>query len=117
MTDPQSAPRRQSRPWLRLLHLLWALPLATLLSAPLLFLAAISECGISGCGGGGFGVATGGRIYVPLFTWGIGGVFFLALIAAPWVRPWRLRLAIGLIVGVLIGLIFTVGIASQAVNR
>jgi hypothetical protein len=79
-----------------------------------LFLAAIGECGISGCGGGGFGVATGERDTVPLFTWGIGVVWFFVLAAAPWLRPWWLRCGIALIVGLGMGAFFTSAITSQA---
>lgn len=111
---PDADGNEQRRPFLRLLHLLWALPLATVISLGLLFVAAIEECGISGCGGGGFGVATGGRAAVPLFTWGIGVVWFLILAAAPWLRPWWLRCGIAVVVGLALGAFFTSAITSQA---
>ena len=40
------------------LHLLWALPLAVLLSLPSVAIAGISWCGISGCSSGGWGIDT-----------------------------------------------------------
>jgi len=101
-------------PFLRLLHLLWAVPVAAMMSLGLLFAAAISGCGISGCGGGGYGVATGYREFVPVFTWGIGAVWFLFLAFAPWLRPWWLRCAIALVIGLAMGAFFTSAITPQA---
>lgn len=112
MTKTGEVDRRH--PFLRLLHLLWAIPLAAVISLWLLFQAAIAECGISGCGGGGFGVATGERGMVPLLTWGIGVAWLLILAAAPWLRTWWLRCAIALVVGLAIGAFFTSAITSQA---
>lgn len=103
---------RAPHPFLRLLHLLWAVPLAVVISLGLLFMAAIEECG-SGCGGGGFGVATGGRGSVPFFTWGIGVVWFLCLAAAPWLRPAWARCLISLALGIALGAYFTAAITSQ----
>jgi len=97
-----------------LLHLFWAVPLAAVLSLGLLFIAGIEECGISGCGGGGFGVAIGGRASFPLFTWAIGVVWFLFLAFAPWLRSWWLRCGIALAVGLALGAFFTTAITSQA---
>ena len=111
---PNTDGDQQRHPFSRLLHLLWALPLSAIISFGLLIIAAIEECGISGCGGGGFGVATGGRGAVPLFTWGIGLVWFVILAAVPWLRPWWLRCGIAVVVGLAFGSFFTSAITPAA---
>jgi hypothetical protein len=113
VTEPDVPLPRTRHPLLRLLHLLWAVPLAALVSIPLLLIAKLDQCGISGCSGGGFGVDTSGRADISVLTFGVGFVFFLAIGLAPCLKPWWLRLAIGLVVGIAIGLIMTLGFTSN----
>jgi hypothetical protein len=80
------------------LHLLWSIPLAAALAILPFFFGTIGICGVSGCGGGGFGPA-----YGPDYEWispfVIVGLLFAAAIAlVPWQR-WAVRLAVGLVVG------------------
>jgi len=86
------------------LHLLWALPLAVLLSLPLVAIAGISWCGISGCSSGGWGIDTD---YVGLAVAACIGaaiVMAVALAAVPWMKPHGLRIMIALLLGALWGL-------------
>jgi hypothetical protein len=90
------------------LHLLWALPVAVLLSLPSVAIAGISWCGISGCNSGGWGIDTG---YVGLAVGaciGAAVVMAVALAAVPWMKPHGLRIVIALFLGALWGLLIAV---------
>ena len=84
------------------LHLVWTLPLAAALSTVPLYWGTLAVCGVSGCGGGGFGPS-----YGPNYEWVLAFVVVGALLAAAVVFvPWG-RLAVRLVVGLSVG-----GIAS-----
>lgn len=84
MTDPSpNKPVQSGQTSFRALHLLWIAPVILITGFVLYVYAQISKCGISGCGGGGFGVAAD-----PIGTIGaiaVAGVVAGALLAfVPW---------------------------------
>lgn len=89
-------------------HLLWTLPLGIALAAlPFLF-GNIAMCGVSGCGGGGFGPA-----YGPDYEWIIpfcvsGLAIGLGVFLPPW-GPWRFRALIGGLVAAGIAALLIIG--------
>jgi hypothetical protein len=85
--------------------LLWAVPLAFMLSLPQWFVAAFAWCGISGCSGGGFGVATGTEWLAVTLSALNGVIFAAAVFAVPWLYPTRKRALVALIAGALFGLL------------
>ncbi|WP_144016086.1 hypothetical protein [Demequina sp. NBRC 110052] len=93
--EPQ-APRRRRFAWL---HLLWAMPIATAAAAGPLFIAALSQCGISGCSGGGYGVSYGdpGEIFAEVLL--AVAILLTPIVAVPWVRSWKARLAVAVGIG------------------
>jgi hypothetical protein len=97
----------------RVLHLLWTVPLAALICLPLVFLASISLCGISGCTGGGFGVSTTDQYQTWIFV-GVIGVIFIAAVALPaWLYPRTARVLVAIAVGVSISSVLTFMYVSQ----
>jgi uncharacterized integral membrane protein len=64
-------------------HLLWTVPLAFIISIPILVVAAIAKCGIYSCGWGG---QTGWPIVTLGLCLVIGAVFAFAVGAVPWTR-------------------------------
>jgi hypothetical protein len=93
-------------------HLFWLIPLAMLLSLPLWFFAAIGWCGVSGCTGGGFGIARGHGTssYTALAI--SGALIALPLALVPWWKPWWKRVATALLLGLtfmLAGVYYTGG--------
>lgn len=97
----------------RLLHLLWTVPLAVILSAFPLFVAALSLCGISGCSGGGFGVDSSEQFLTWWMCALVGVLFGLAVGLVPWVRRWRIRLAAGVLVTFVVGGVLAAWFAAQ----
>jgi hypothetical protein len=97
----------------RALHLLWTIPLAALVSLPLVFLASISLCGISGCTGGGFGVDTDYESQTWVFVGVVGVMFFLAVYLPRWLYPVRLRTIVAAVVAVGISGALTLDYVSQ----
>ncbi|QOD05968.1 hypothetical protein [Pseudarthrobacter sp. BIM B-2242] len=86
-------------------NLLWTVPLAFMLSLPSWFVAAFAWCGISGCSGGGFGVATGAQWLAITLSVLNGVIFAVAVFAVPWLYPTRRRALVALIAGALFGLL------------
>jgi hypothetical protein len=97
----------------RALHLLWTVPLAALVSLPLVFLASISLCGISGCTGGGFGVDTDYESQTWVFVGVIGLLFFLAIRLPAWLYPVTWRVIVAVVVAVSISGALTLNYVSQ----
>jgi hypothetical protein len=86
-------------------HLWWTVPLAVLLSLPQWLVAGFAWCGISGCSGGGFGVATGTEWVAVSLSCVNGLIFAVAVFAVPWLHPTRKRAVIAITAGALFGLI------------
>ncbi|MDQ1584144.1 MAG: hypothetical protein QOF36_2198 [Microbacteriaceae bacterium] len=98
-------PGKQTHP---ALHLFWAVPVALIVGYPLWVVAAFSWCGISGCGGGGFGVDTtyaGVAIACAILA----GVLLATVIAAvPWSRGWSRFFVTRLVIAVVIGAAYAI---------
>ena len=90
------------------IHLLWAIPLAVLLSLPLAAIAGISWCGISGCSSGGWGISTDSVGLAIAVCIGAATIMAVALAADPWMKPHGLRVIIAIILGALWGLLIAV---------
>lgn len=91
----------------------WALPLAFVFALPLLALASLEMCGISGCTGGGFGVTDIGRgAVIPILAVS-GLVLGLPLVLTRWHPRLGVRLAVGLGVAVIWTGVMTLGQYSQ----
>jgi hypothetical protein len=91
-------PADEAHPSKNALHLLWTIPVAVLASLPLLFFSMIALCGVSGCGGGGFGPAYGpdAEWIVPLVV--VGVLLTGAIGLVPWASP-KVRWITGALVG------------------
>ncbi|MBT2535403.1 hypothetical protein [Arthrobacter sp. ISL-69] len=83
----------------------WAVPLAVLLSLPQWMVAGFFWCGISGCSGGGFGVATGTEWVAVILSVVNGLILAVAVFAVRWLYPTRKRALIALAAGTLFGLV------------
>lgn len=83
------------------LHLLWTIPLALVVGIPFLIYAAIDWCGISGCGGGGFGVDSSDAWQSVICCLIAGSLVFAALAPVPWLRNVRTRLVTSAMIGLL----------------
>ena len=99
MTD-QSAPQPSTAPKKRWSPLWWALPLAFVVALVPWAIAGFSMCGISGCGGGGFGPTDVARGQVIPLLAVSGGVLALPFILTRWNPRVTVRLAVGLGVAV-----------------
>jgi len=98
MTDPSS--RR------RALHLLWIAPAIIVAGFVLYVYAQISKCGISGCGGGGFGVAADPKgAFVAVAAAGLLAGALLLFV------PWSLNRQIRAVVAAVASLLVWVTIA------
>jgi hypothetical protein len=86
-------------------NLLWALPLAVLLSLPQWLVAGLAWCGISGCSGGGFGVSRGSEWVAVILSVVNGFIFAVAVFAVRWLYPARKRALIAVAAGTLFGLV------------
>lgn len=86
-------------------HLWWTVPLAVLLSLPQWLVAGFAWCGISGCSGGGFGVATGSEWLAVSLSCVNGVILAVAVFVVPWLYPARTRAVIALTAGALFGLV------------
>lgn len=85
---------------------LWrAVPLAVLLSLPQWMVARFAWCGISGCSGGGFGVATGSEWIAVILSAVNGVILAAAVFAVRWLYPTGKRALIALAAGTLFGLV------------
>jgi hypothetical protein len=83
----------------------WAVPLAVLLSLPQWMVAGFFWCGISGCSGGGFGVATGTEWVAGILSVVNGVILAVAVFAVRWLYPTWKRALIALAAGTLFGLV------------
>jgi hypothetical protein len=83
----------------------WAVPVAVLLSLPQWMVAGIAWCGISGCSGGGFGVATGSEWIAVILSAVNGVIMAVAVFAVRWLYPTGKRALIALVAGTLFGLL------------
>ncbi|MEV7132592.1 hypothetical protein AB0N24_06840 [Arthrobacter sp. NPDC093128] len=83
----------------------WAVPLAVLLSLPQWMVAGFFWCGVSGCSGGGFGVATGTEWVAVILSVVNGLILAVAMFAVRWLYPNRKRALIALAAGTLFGLV------------
>ncbi len=92
----EPAPRRIAG-----LHLLWTVPLALVVGIPFLIWAGFNWCGISGCGGGGFGVDSRYAWQSVICCLIAGSLVFAALAAVPWMRNVRARLVVSAVIGAL----------------
>lgn len=85
-------------------HLLWTIPLALLVAVPLFFLGSISLCGVSGCGGGGFGPAYGPD-YEWIVPYCLAALFVGLAVGLPAWGPKGFRLIIGGLVAFVVSLL------------
>lgn len=102
MTGPLAKQSDQSgQTSLRALHLLWIAPVICVAGFVLFVYAHISKCGISGCGGGGFGVSAD-----PIGTIGamaVAGLIAGALLAfVPWSLNRLIRATVAVVGAVLV---------------
>lgn len=85
----------------RLLHLLWAVPLALGATFFAAVMMTLSWCGVSGCSGGGFGrISDPSLSGVLLAGVAVVVVWTSLLTVAPWHRSPQVRALTGLTVGV-----------------
>ena len=96
------APTRLRRSW-QALHLLWTIPLATVLAFLFYVAGGFELCGISGCSGGGFGRDTDYQWISWICCWIIGALYFLSLVFVRWVQPLGFRILLSVFLGSLIG--------------
>lgn len=80
-------------------HLLWAVPLAVVVSGGATLLAAVAWCGVSGCSGGGFGPDTSTRWVGWLLLLGAGAVLAAPVAVVAWTARRGVRVAAGAVVG------------------
>jgi hypothetical protein len=85
----------------RFLILLVSLVVTFAIGSQFLVASAIVWCGVSGCGGGGFGVARNPGGTILLLAVG-SAIAASPLVFVPWVR-WRIRIPVGVIVFLLVG--------------
>ena len=89
----------------RVRNLLWAVPAAVLLTLPQWLVASLAWCGISGCSGGGFGVARGGEWIAVSLSVVNGLIFAVAVFVVPWLYPTGRRVLVSLTAGALFALL------------
>ena len=89
----------------RIRNLLWVVPGAVLLSLPQWLVASFAWCGISGCSGGGFGVARGGEWIAVSLSAVNGLIFAVAVFVVPWLYPTGRRVLVSLTAGALFALL------------
>jgi len=89
----------------RIRNLLWTVPGAVLLSLPQWLVASFAWCGISGCSGGGFGVARGGEWIAVTLSVVNGLIFAVAVFVVPWLYPTGRRFLVSLTAGALFALL------------
>lgn len=99
--------------WLRLLHLLWALPVAAAIQVPVAFATRLSWCGVfTGC------TNFGSRTDIPHVGETLGILLLDAvvtagvLVLAPWITPFRLRLWIAIAIGVAIAVFWLLNVTA-----
>ncbi|MET3720776.1 MULTISPECIES: hypothetical protein [unclassified Arthrobacter] len=86
-------------------NLLWTVPLAIVLGLPQWLVASFAWCGISGCSGGGFGVATGSEWLAITLSVVNGFILAVALFGVRWLYPTGKRAAVAVAAGTLFGLL------------
>jgi hypothetical protein len=87
----------------RALHLLWTIPLACLVSVPLFLIANLALCGLYGCSGSGWGVATEFQFQTWVLCAIIGLLFVGAVGIPPWLRPRAARIIVAVLMGATVG--------------
>ena len=92
-------------------RLLWAMPLAFVLSSPVIWFAVFNYCGIGGCSGT-FAEYTGGRDEAWKYDVTVGAIFAIVLTLVPWMQPLRLRLVFSVAIGVGVGLVLQTYLAG-----
>lgn len=83
----------------------WAVPVAVLLSLPQWMVAGFAWCGVSGCSGGGFGVATGSEWIAVILSAVNGVIMAVTVFAVRWLYPTGKRALIALAAGTVFGLL------------
>ncbi|WP_411375732.1 hypothetical protein ACLH0K_05020 [Arthrobacter sp. MPF02] len=83
----------------------WTVPLAVLLSLPQWMVASFAWCGISGCSGGGFGVATGTEWIAVILSVVNGVIMAVAVFAVRWLYPTGKRALIAVAAGTFVGFV------------
>ncbi len=81
------------------IHLLWIVPIALIVDATFFLAAAVSKCGISGCSGAGFGIASNPAASM-VFIGIAAGVTATLLIVVPWIRFRFARISVAAIAAV-----------------
>lgn len=97
---------------LRLLHLLWALPIVLAVQFPIAIMVKLNWCGFTNC------MALGGRSDLP----GAGAVLFILLFdacvtagvltLAPWIVPLRLRATIAAMIGIGVAIFWLLSVTA-----
>ena len=93
------------------IHFLWAAPPAIGGGLFFFFLAAISVCGVSGCGGGGFWVSRGNPAVTAMFVIIGSVVWMLPVGLIPWTESRAARMTTMLVLSLAIGGIVWAGIS------
>lgn len=93
------------------IHFLWAAPLAIVASLGFFFIAAINVCGVSGCGGGGYGVSRGDPADTAMFVIIGSLIWMLPVGLIPWTKSRAVRATTMLVLSLLIGSVVWVGIS------
>lgn len=92
-------------------RLLWAVPLAFVLSLPVIWFAVFNYCGLQGCGGP-YPEYTAGRDEAWKYDVMVGAIFAVVLTLVPWAKPLARRWALSMAIGAVAGLILAGYLAS-----
>jgi len=113
VTQPQQPPAERSGFGARYpaIHFLWAAPLSIAASLGFFFVAAINVCGVSGCGGGGYGVSRGDPAETATFVVIGSLVWMLPVGLIPWTASRVVRATTMLVLSLIIGSVVWVGIS------
>lgn len=113
MTEPQQPPAKHPGFGARHpgIHFLWAAPLAIVGGLYFFFMAAINVCGISGCGGGGYGVSRGDPAETAMFVIIGAVVWMLPVGLIPWTKSRAARVATMLVLSLAMGGVVWAGIS------
>lgn len=100
MAEGRASPRKR---WHPALHLIWALPIALIVSWFLGFWATLTWCGISGCSGAGFGLISDPNIPAAVaMLIGSGAVVALPVGIVHWTPKKRTRWLVAVALFILI---------------